>query len=227
MISDELLSQAAEAYILALADSVPDREDYQHRFSPRFERKMRRVIRKGNHPVVYKAMRAAGCAALALVISFLMLMAVNPSARAAVMDWIREIYASYYFHSYYEQDANTEYLNIRYELGYVPQAHTLFDFRESQHNAAYSFSDQSGNMLFFTYSKSPASVEFFSDLNHDTIENVKIKDHRGLFLHSSQADTASILQWLDEDTHALLILSGFMEKEELIKIAENVKYCPD
>ena len=61
MISEERLRQAAGAAVLALADSLPEPEECQHEFSPGFEQKMRKVLRRGNHPTVYRRLRRAAC----------------------------------------------------------------------------------------------------------------------------------------------------------------------
>ena len=68
MITDEMLRIAATEANQAICDSLPRPEECDHQFSPRFERKMRRVIRRGRHPVAYKYLRRAACLLVAVTL---------------------------------------------------------------------------------------------------------------------------------------------------------------
>ena len=61
MITEEMLRIAAAEADQAIRDSLPHPADCDHQFSPRFERKMKRVIRRGRHPVAYKFLHRAAC----------------------------------------------------------------------------------------------------------------------------------------------------------------------
>lgn len=223
MITDEMLAQAADAYVQIMVDNIPDTGENEHRFSTRFERKMRKVIRRGNHPMLYKAMRTVRYAAAVLVISFLMLMAVNPSARAAVMDWIREIYASYYSHNYYASSDDAEIADITCEIGYIPETYTEVSYNETKYNVTRYFENEFKQRLYFSYSKQPESVEYFYELADYSIEVININGMHGEYLCSVQPQNRNIIQWINTDSNILLTVSGSIEKEELIQIAESIK----
>ena len=53
MISDKDLQDAARTCEKAILDDMPEPEDCPEEFSPAFERRMRRVIRRVDHPVRY------------------------------------------------------------------------------------------------------------------------------------------------------------------------------
>lgn len=222
MITDEMLAQAADAYVQIMVENIPDLPEYRHSFSVRFERKIRRIIRRGSHPVLYRTMRAAGYAVAALVLSFLTLMAVNPSARAAVMDWIRDIYASYYSHSYYFPNEDVDIQEIKCEIGYIPDTYVEVFYGETQFNVTRYFENSFKQRLFFSYSKQPSSVEYFYELTDYTIECIQISGVPGEFIHSLQG-SGNIVQWIDSDYKILFTISGYFEKEELVQIAESIK----
>ena len=76
MISDNELRQAARQYEKALLDTLPEPEDCAAAFSPGFERKMKKLIFRTDHPVRYwlrrlvvilLALLAAGLAATAML----------------------------------------------------------------------------------------------------------------------------------------------------------------
>ena len=54
MITDEMLAQAAAELADAINESLPDPSECNHQFSPRFERKMKRLIHGTNHPIMYR-----------------------------------------------------------------------------------------------------------------------------------------------------------------------------
>ena len=77
MISEERLRQAAIVAGKAYTDSIPAPESFYHNFSPAFERKMRRVLRRGNHPVVYRVLQRVAGLLLTIVVSGSILLSVN------------------------------------------------------------------------------------------------------------------------------------------------------
>ena len=68
MITDEMLRIAAAEADQAIRESLPSPEDCDHQFSSEFERKMRHVIRRGRHPVVYKYMQRVACFLVAVTL---------------------------------------------------------------------------------------------------------------------------------------------------------------
>lgn len=52
-----MLAQAAAELADAINESLPDPSECSHQFSPRFEKKMKRLIRKSHHPIFYRTLR--------------------------------------------------------------------------------------------------------------------------------------------------------------------------
>ena len=223
MITDEMLTQVTDAYILSLAQQIPQEPEFCHVFSRQFHRKMRRVIRRGNHPLLYRTIGYARNIAAILILSFLMLMAFNPSARAAVMDWIREMYKDYYSHNYYIQGTDIELLNVHCELGYIPPSYVEFSHSETSSNVIHTFVNETGEMINISYSKQPNAIEYFYETNEFVISIVDINNQYGEFIETNNSEIAPILQWNDVNTDFLFSISGYLEKSEIIKIAENIK----
>ena len=62
----------------------------EHTFSPAFERKMKKLLRRGRHPVLYRTLRAAACLLLVLLLSGCAVLVVSPAAREVFLGWVRE-----------------------------------------------------------------------------------------------------------------------------------------
>lgn len=81
MISEEALRQAAAEANDCLVRSLDEAGIPAHNFSARFERKMRRLIRRTRHPAAYRALVRVACAFLAFLLGSGVFLAVNPEAR--------------------------------------------------------------------------------------------------------------------------------------------------
>ena len=94
-MTDQALDQLARRVILDTARleyGVLMKEAPEHTFSPSFERRMKKLLRRGRHPVWYKALHAAACVLLALLLSGCAVLAVSPAAREAFAGWVRSVY---------------------------------------------------------------------------------------------------------------------------------------
>ena len=90
MITDEMLAQAAAELADAINESLPDPSECTHQFSPRFEKKMKRLIRKTHHPFFYRTLRTVASIVLVILIGFGSTLAVSAEAREIVFGWVKQ-----------------------------------------------------------------------------------------------------------------------------------------
>ena len=83
LIHGVILDTARLEYGVLLAEAP------EHTFSPAFERRMKKLLRRGRHPVWYKSLHAAACVLLALLLSGCAVLAVSPEAREVFAGWVR------------------------------------------------------------------------------------------------------------------------------------------
>ncbi len=57
MVTDEMMRQAAGEVELAMLASLSAKDIAPHKFSDRFEKKMKKLINKVKHPIRYNALR--------------------------------------------------------------------------------------------------------------------------------------------------------------------------
>ena len=72
-----------------LCASLPPASACEHRFSPQFERSMKRVLRRAKHPAVYRYLRRAACFFIALILAGTSWLTIDAKARAVFFDWVR------------------------------------------------------------------------------------------------------------------------------------------
>lgn len=96
MINDEMLKQAAAELATAMNESLPDPEECVHQFSPEFEKKIKKLTRRANHPIIYRSFRSVASVLLVIIIGFCFVSAASAEARATVFGWVKEQYQSLY-----------------------------------------------------------------------------------------------------------------------------------
>ena len=72
----------------------------EHDFSPAFEKKMQKLIRRANHPIRYRVAQAVACLLLAALLSGCTALAISPEVRAAFVGWVREVYETWFVYRY-------------------------------------------------------------------------------------------------------------------------------
>ena len=79
----------------------------EHDFSPAFEKKMQKLIRRADHPIRYRVAQAVACLLLAALLSGCTALAISPEARAAFAGWVREVYETWFVYRYTGEEQPT------------------------------------------------------------------------------------------------------------------------
>lgn len=116
MITEEMLCAAAarscEIYVSYLERGYTP--ENQHEFSLQFEKKIKKLKRKADHPVFYHATKRIASIVLAILITGGVWITVDAEARAAFVGWVKEIYGTYFvYHFEGSSDVNKELVDYR------------------------------------------------------------------------------------------------------------------
>lgn len=226
MISEERLRQAAGGAALALADSLPAPEECQHEFSPGFEQRMLKILRRGNHPTVYRGLRRAACFLLALLLSGSVWLAVDTEAREAVFGWISERVEGAY-HYFYHNDGASKTQVVRYVLSEIPEGYREEDVFETDSYTEITYVETAtGRYLSLGWlhpSTETETPELFFLTGDMEREQAQVNGRAAEFYRDDTGNNANVIVWRDEERATLLYLSGYFDKESLIDLAENVK----
>ena len=115
-----------EAYFMELEEMPSEEklsEDEALTFSSAFERKMKRLIRRADHPIRYRIAQIAACLLLAALLSGCTVLAISPEARAAFVGWVRETYEDYFVY-YFTGDMRNNSDNCVFEPSWLPDGYT-------------------------------------------------------------------------------------------------------
>ena len=226
MISEERLRQAAGAAALALTDCLPAPEECQHEFSPGFDRRMRKVLRRGNHPTVYRGLRRVASFLLVLLLSGSIWLAVDTEAREAVFGWISERVEGAYHYFFRGERTSQNYLT-GYTLSKIPEGYKESNQIETEEYSIKIFVEAStGNYLTLGWlhpSESTEEPELFFLTGDMKQEMVQVNEQPAEFYWDETGEKGNVIVWCDRKTDTLLYISGYFNKEKLTNLAEDVK----
>lgn len=220
MITDEILCIAAEEYEKALLAALPEIAECNHRFSPKFEKKMRHLLYKVKHQSAYTIFRRIACAVIAIILCCGMLLMLNTEVRATVVSWIKEIYKSYTSY-FFAGDTNEEPVSQAFDLGEVPEGYVLVERFETDSGASVYYTHENGNMIAFSYEFSEDSGAFYFKLEDHIFEQEYINGITMDIYLSQNPEYTNTIIWETEDKILFSIIAK-LDKNSLIELAKNI-----
>lgn len=218
MISEEALRQAAAEASDCLVRSLDEAGIPVHNFSARFERKMRRLIRRTRHPAAYRALVRVACAFLAFLLGSGVFLAVNPEARAAFFGWVRTQYEQLFVYDVANTNEQTEL--PEYTLGWLPEGYEETIRYCTPTLTRIVYSNSLGDTINFLYSNQ--GDIYINPI--DTITNFTTIDGRTAEIHYSEnLNENNNIIWSISNQVLVFEISGNFDKDLLIYMAENVK----
>lgn len=223
MISEEMLqisaARSCEIYAAQL-EAGYDSED-AHQFSDEFEKKIKKLKHKADHPVFYSVMRYVASVALVILIAGSAWLTVDVEAREALFGWVKGIYKTYFVYRY--RDYSEEHTSTTdYRPTWLPSSYSEFSSYETNSTITVVFTDADGSGLVMHYIHNPRSADWLVDIEHSEIKSTTVSGKPAELLIATDSDTANAIMWIAEDNTAFY-LSGFLSEEELKRIAESIR----
>lgn len=222
MISEEMLREAAQEATKAYLESLPEPEECQHTFSPAFERRMNRLLRREKHKTLYPSLRRIAGFLLVLVLCGGVFLGTNAQAREAFFGWISEQVEGVrrYFHV---GEATPSSEIVRYQID-IPEGYQLEDSQEREAFFDYFYENEAKEYITFTYQYVIETSIGETYLDDREAEKKQITIHGNpadLYISYSEEEDNTVV-WVDQKTGALISITAFMDEEALIELAESV-----
>lgn len=219
MISDEMLYIAAGEYEQSLLSSLPKAAEYDHSFSPKFEKKMRHLCHKVKYAPTYSFLKRIACAIIAIILCGSMLLMLNTDVRAAVVGWIKETYNS--FTSYFFVGGTNAPVARAYDLVGLPEGYILLGREETENSGSAVYADPEGSLLIFCYEFGPdAGALFIKPEDHIFIQENVDEQVMDFYLSQDPAYTSVVVWSVGE--HVLLSIAANCDKDTLIQLTKSV-----
>lgn len=161
MITDEMLEKAAAELADAINESLPNPDECTHQFSPRFEKKMKRLIRKSNHLVFYRTLRTVASILLVIMIGFGSTFAISVEARGIVFGWVKQQYENFYEYFFEGEATTTE--NSSYYPGWLPEDCVFVTSYETAGGEVYIYTNPQDMLIQFSCISKLESEKIYMD----------------------------------------------------------------
>lgn len=219
MINDAMLKQAAEELAIAINESLPDPKECVYQFSPKFEKKLKRLTRRANHPILYRSLRMVASVLLVFMIGFGSILTVSTEAREIVFGWMRVRYQSMYEYFFEGEIENPE--NVTYYPQWLPEDCKFETSYSTLGGEVYIYFTPRDSLVQFSYI-SKSNEKLYMDGVDAEQKDVMINGGSGkLYISHNEGQTSSLI-WMNKSRTVLFSISGDYDEEVLIKMAENI-----
>lgn len=214
-----------EAYYMEL-ESLPSEEilstNEDITFSANFERKMKKLIRRADHPIRHRLVQAAACLLLAALLSGCTALVISPEARAAFVGWIREVRESWFVYHYNGEEKDS-LEDVIYRPTWVPDGYEVtLEYSDPWHvNIGYQNAD--GELAMFSYAMYTETMEAQVESDGAEVKHIFVNKHPADLYLDPNPDEANVLMWMNDEVGALFSISAQFSGDEIIKMAESVE----
>lgn len=223
-MNEERLKQAARQAGQAITESLPAPEDCTHTFSLKFQQKMKRLLRRANHPRSRPALRVA-CMLLVCLLGCGTFFQVNAEAREIFLGWVSRLEegAQHYFFSgvYAEEDSTAQY-----SLSEIPEGFEEVFIEITDHNAIMLYQNEVDYYFEFGYLKQDTtSTSSDNDFLVGDIEaqTVSVNGSAADLYIDESGSGGNLIVWIDQEENVLLYIDAPFDADELIRLAESVQ----
>ena len=228
MVTDAALKAAAADAEQHFLSFLSANHAETHMFSPGFEKKMGKLIRRAKAPIRYRIVRIAVTAVLAIALLFGALFAFSPEVRADMIRWIKDTYkefTTYISGSLNAMEGTDETKKPVYCLGVIPDGYREVTVIDKQDGKTYIYAQDSGPMLHFDYSyaKNNGANTHCINLEGYTQTTGSVNGFTAEIFLTENSNEGNAIIWQDTESDILFIISAKVDKDALIDLAKTVR----
>lgn len=226
-ILDGLITAVLRQFAIEEVDNAPSDEELVKTFPPNFKHKrlLRKYVKREKHlraqplPLIYLK-RAAIIVLSVITISFGLLM-TNIEVRAAVKKAVVEFFDKYVRISFTDSETNDiNAISIdSFMIEYIPNGFLTVDEYESDDMRAYTYSNDEDKYLTIIINLN-ADAEDNIDIEENDFSRINIGEYECFLLYNADGPDGTIVFSYNNYSFSV---SGLLERDELIKVVENIK----
>lgn len=195
--------------------------------SKHYRNQMRKMVadplawyRKKTRPIWKKAFRAVAAFLMICSVAFGTLMVASPSARAAVLQWVREWYETHIVYRYSGEPISTGM--PQYEITELPAGYTETERVQTDSTGNVVYQNRDGTEIFLDYTLMQQGSAYYFDTENVDVIDVNINGFEGQFFLSHDPENSNTLTWIDTTENVQIVLDGFYDETDIVHIAESV-----
>lgn len=219
MTKAELKNAFREAASYEFREIPRDDSQIQHEFSPEFEWKIEKLIRK-EKKLLWHFVNTASKRVAVIAAVFVMLLTTACSVEAIrepIVRFLIEVYESFTEYTFEGQKSDT--ITKEYLMSTVPEGFTQTDYFKDDAGITTTYENEHGDMIRFSQ-----TITNETDLSIDgEYAKTEIVDVSGREVHLYLRDGISVAFWI-EDTYLLkIVCHGDFSEQSIINIIETIK----
>ncbi len=219
-LTDDILRDASRDVRNAMLDSLSNVDIPTHMFSPRFERKMRRLIHR--QKPWYRLLQRVAAVFLVLLLGSGFLLVTNANASSAFFKWVQNVYKNsivYQFFGSLEGEPRLEdYRPTWLPNGYNEEKTIIMDDQ-----VVIEYCNVKGEAIYFKSMKLDtfAQEEIILDGMAAPVD-IAVNGLPGKYYQAKDVAQSNVILWFDEKHGAILSMHSYLEKSIILRIAESV-----
>ena len=147
------------------------------------------------------------------------LMAVSPTVRAAVIQWVTEWYETHIVY-FFSGEANSEELQ-KYEIENIPETFVETDRLENTSSVSVFYEDNCGGVICFDYFYMHQGAAVLVTTDENVIDIIVNGMLGQLFLPTDTKNTTTLV-WFDSLANIQFTIDSTLSREVVIDMAESV-----
>ena len=221
MIHKDKLSASAAKATMAIIDSLPAPGECSHEFTPRFQKKMQRTIRRAKHPIIYNIPKRVACFIIAAIIIGSTWLTVDADARTEIFAWIREKYEEFIEYRFVGKPSS-EKEKTDYELTWLPDGYTEIDRLVTEDGCTIIYSHDVSLIQFVYSTGADADSLFVGDFNGE-VQTIQIGEFTADFYQAQNNSQSSTVVWMSAQKDTLFSMTTSLPKDIIIELCKSVQ----
>lgn len=221
MIHKDKLSASAAKATMAIIDSLPAPGECSHEFTPHFQKKMQRTIRRAKHPIIYNIPKRVACFIIAAIIIGSTWLTVDADARTEIFAWIREKYEEFIEYRFVGKHSS-EKEKTDYELTWLPDGYTEIDRLVTEDGCTIIYSHDVSLIQFVYSTGADADSLFVGDFNGE-VQTIQIGEFIADFYQAQNNSQSSTVVWMSAQKDTLFSITTSLPKDIIIELCKSVQ----
>lgn len=190
-------------------------------FSATFERRMKKLIHRADHPIRHRVAQAAAYLLLAALLSGCTALAISPEVRAAFVGWVREVYETWFVYRYTGEEQPTLEDTV-YLPTWVPEGYAKIVSPQTGTFVRTQYENSAKELLTISYMKGTETSSLNVEWEGAIVQQTSV-GHLTADLYLNPEDGPNILVWTDLEKDVAFWITAPLTVEELVQVAESIQ----
>lgn len=221
-VTDEMLYRYMPVVDAAIIENLENRVDYEYEFSKKFERKMKRLIRREAHPwieIISGVARNVAVVFAAIAgVSLILTMSVE-AYRIRFFEKVKTIWEDSFLYSYIGGTHEDGFLHGI--PAYIPEGYTGEELENDGVHYTVYYTNEKGNEIVWSQTMIEGGEQMVFDSEYDKEEIIEIEGAPAIF---HLYESGYLWVYYERDEYVFFIDSDALEIDEMIKMLESIKF---